>query len=312
MSFLRNRNLPSEPPQSRDALLHAIHEGSPDGILVIDPNGMIAYCNRRLLELFDIPVDSGRDLTGLPVHALLGKMLDMISDQDSTLLQEREEYADPLLEDHCDMELNDGRTLEHHSRGLRSASGEYLGRGWFFRDITERKQVEHYLEEMSQRDPLTGIANRRHFFDRGHEEFTRARRFSRDLSVIMLDIDWFKRINDHWGHAAGDKVIKNVCECAQSALRQLDIFARIGGEEFAILVTDTNIEGAQLVAERIRKSCVAQRLSDGDDMISYTLSLGVATLAPDDIWIDDSLKRADRALYEAKRAGRNRTVLSKA
>jgi diguanylate cyclase (GGDEF)-like protein len=179
---------------------------------------------------------------------------------------------------------------------------------WFFRDITEHKRIEKALLELSRQDPLTGIANRRSFDERAAIEFSRARRFGHKLSLAMLDIDHFKRINDRWGHAAGDRVLKKLCESVQSELREVDLLARIGGEEFAVLIPDTDLEGAFQLAERLRQGVMAQSLTEGEDLIRFTASFGVAALGPEDRSADEVLKRADVALYEAKAAGRNCTM----
>lgn len=310
---------PTREPDATDdlefdrSLIAAIQEASPDGILVVNDRDMIVSHNQRLFDVFGIaheaiPGDHGGQLAGMSDKPLLSRVLALVKDQESFLQRVHALYADPLLEDQCEVELIDGRTLERHSTALWGKHRQYLGRVWFFRDITARKQTEDALRQMSQRDPLTGVANRRYFFMRATEEFARARRFGRGLSFITVDIDWFKRVNDRWGHATGDRVLKNLCDCAQATLRQTDLFARIGGEEFAALLPDTDADGAFLLAERLRLSVAAQSVTEGGDSITYTISAGVVTLAPGDAAAEDALKRADIALYEAKGAGRNRTM----
>lgn len=295
------------------SLIMAINEASPDGILVVDDQEMIVSHNQRLFDVLGIaPEEISGDCDGvlnaLPDRPLLSRVLEMVRDRDGFLRRVQELYADPLLEDHCEIEMKDGRTIERHSQALWGDSRRYLGRVWFFRDITERKRFENNLLDMSHRDPLTGVANRRFFHERAAEEIARARRFGRQLSFIMVDIDHFKRINDRWGHAAGDKVLKNLCASAQAVLRQVDIFARVGGEEFAVLVPDTNLDGAFELAERLRRHVEGQAVAEGGDTMTYTISAGVATLAPGDALAEDVLQRADEALYAAKHAGRNRTL----
>jgi len=199
-------------------------------------------------------------------------------------------------------------TLERYSVALWDSERKYIGRVWFFRDITVRKQVEQALHELTLRDPLTGVANRRHFGLRAAEEFARARRFGHRLSFIMLDIDRFKQINDRWEHAAGDRILINLCAVARTVLRQEDLFARIGGEEFAVLVPETDLEGAFRLAERLRRHAAKQAVAEGEDRITYTVSAGVATLATEDATADFALQRADEALYTVKHAGRNRSM----
>lgn len=212
-------------------------------------------------------------------------------------------YADRSLDDECEIQLKDGRTLERHSKALHGPEGDYLGRVWFFRDITERKRLERTLRDSSYRDPLTGAANRRYLFERAEEEVGRCRRFGLPLSVITFDVDHFKCINDGWGHAVGDQVLLSICASVDPVLRTHGLFARVGGEEFAVLMPDTSIEDAFVVAERIR-----QKLEfDGAGEIGYTVGVGVAMLIPGDESAKRTLQLADAALYEAKRGGRNRT-----
>jgi len=215
-------------------------------------------------------------------------------------------YADPSLDDHCEIELKDGRTLERHSTVLRGARDRDLGRIWFFRDVTTRKQMERSLKELASHDPLTGVANRRYFFERAGEEFARSRRHHHALSVVMIDIDHFKRINDHYGHFRGDDVLKAVCKAFHAQLRESDLLARIGGEEFVILLADIDPDGARSLAERLRQSVADLTISSEGAEIRWTVSVGVSTLTPADATIEDCLKRADQALYRAKATGRNR------
>lgn len=294
-------------------MITAIQEASPDGILVVDAKGVIVSHNQRFFDVFglapeEVPGGHGGHLTGTADQPLLSRAMQLVKDQENFLRRVQALYADPLLEDYCEIELTDGRTLERHSKALWGAHRQYLGRVWFFRDVTVRKQTEAALQQLSQRDPLTGVANRRYFFERVAQEFARARRFGRKLSFIMLDIDYFKRVNDRWGHATGDRVLKNLCDSAHAVLRQTDLFARIGGEEFAVMLPDTDGEGAFLLAERMRQNVAAQVVTEGDDTITYTVSAGVATLSVEDAAAESALKRADVALYEAKGAGRNRTM----
>jgi diguanylate cyclase (GGDEF)-like protein len=294
------------------SLIEAIHEASPDGILVVDDQGMIVSHNRRLFEVFDIPLedlpgDHGGNLEGSPEQTPLAHALDRLEAPEAFLQRVRELYDDPSLEDHCELVLKDGRTLERFSRALWNQDGRYLGRVWFFRDISTRKDVERNLEALAGRDHLTGVANRRHFFELSESEVARARRYGTALSLIMLDLDHFKRINDRFGHAAGDRVLTRFCEGVASLLRETDLLARLGGEEFIVLLPGTSLEGAAQLAERLRCHTQAQVMEEASTPIRYTVSAGIATLALDDSSIETVMRRADEALYAAKSAGRNCT-----
>ena len=173
-------------------------------------------------------------------------------------------------------------------------------------DISQRKQFEAELFHEASTDALTGISNRRYFMAQAAQELRRSRRFARDLSVMMIDIDHFKAINDQHGHAVGDAVLQGTVKSALESLRQSDSLGRLGGEEFAVILPETGRMAAAEVAERLRqhiaeRPMIAERLA-----VPCTVSVGVAELAPQDGTIDDVLHRADQALYRAKKAGRNR------
>jgi diguanylate cyclase (GGDEF)-like protein len=265
-----------------------------------------------MLQVWDIqgselPGARGGSAEGIPDHHLLSRVLSRVANADLFLARVKELYASPEEEDHCEIELKDGRTLERHSTGLWNQRGKYLGRVWFFRDITQRKQTEAALADLAQTDPLTGVANLRQFLSRANEEFVRTKRFGRQLSIVIVDIDHFKGINDRWGHAAGDEVLKTLCSVWRGIVRRVDLMARVGGEEFAWLLTETGPTRARIAAEKLRRAAAACRVHRGDEVITFTVSVGVSTVAPSDQALDDCVQRADVALYRAKANGRNRT-----
>lgn len=170
---------------------------------------------------------------------------------------------------------------------------------------TERQREE--LRRLAQTDPLTELANRRHFFDLATREFARSRRRNYPLCVIMLDLDWFKMINDELGHAVGDAVLKATAARLVDGVRLHDRVARIGGEEFAILLPETALEPALQVAERLRAAIAGTPVPlDMAESVQVTASFGVAGMSPEDGVFDSLLSRADAALYRAKQGGRNR------
>lgn len=177
-----------------------------------------------------------------------------------------------------------------------------------FNDITGRKEKETELMRLATIDPLTELLNRRAFNEQGERELARARRYGKPLSVIMLDIDWFKQINDTMGHAAGDHVLKELARIMQQTLRETDICARIGGEEFAGILTETPLGGAMETAERIREAIANEQFTYEGGPIRITASIGVAEFRTGDKSIEDTIKRADDYLYHAKQSGRNRVM----
>jgi diguanylate cyclase (GGDEF)-like protein/PAS domain S-box-containing protein len=176
-------------------------------------------------------------------------------------------------------------------------------------DITEQKELQWKLEQEARTDPLTGCANRRHFLELAEHELGRARRYAEDMSVLMLDLDHFKTINDRHGHPVGDLVLLKLVQVCQATLRAEDTVGRLGGEEFAVLLPESGREKALEVAERLCRAVADAGVALNDNLpLHFTASIGVATLAQEDFNIGTVLARADKALYEAKSAGRNRVV----
>lgn len=294
------------------ALIRAIVEASPDAMLVVDEHGVIVTHNQRFLDLIgvrsdELPGARPGSVEGVLSEHLLSQVVGRIKAPVAFVARLKELCANPTLNDHSEIEMANGVTLERHSTGLRSESGQYLGRVVFFRDITPHKQTEAALKQLAHTDPLTGIANRRQFFLRAQEEFVRARRFGRALSFIMVDIDGFKLINDRWGHATGDDVLKTLCVAWKQIIRQVDLLARVGGEEFAVVLTETDIKQAHVVAEKLRQIAAQETVRRDSEDIRCTISVGVSTVTSGDATVEDSIRRADHALYQAKEQGRNRT-----
>jgi diguanylate cyclase (GGDEF)-like protein/PAS domain S-box-containing protein len=177
------------------------------------------------------------------------------------------------------------------------------------RDMTERKRMEDELKQYATVDPLTGAFNRRHGLARLAIEFDRRARSGQSCAVIMLDIDRFKSINDTHGHNVGDAVLCAMVLTCKAGLRTVDMLARWGGEEFLILLPDTDAEAAVVIAERLREAVAAMLVPvGGNASIEFSVSMGVAVPVDDDL--HDLLRRADDALYAAKAGGRNRVVLA--
>jgi diguanylate cyclase len=166
------------------------------------------------------------------------------------------------------------------------------------------------LEKLAMLDPLTGAGNRRHLNERAAAEIAACQREERPISVVMFDLDHFKRINDTWGHPVGDVVLQQVVRTAKDLLRPNDFLARIGGEEFVVLLPGAPSAGAVVIAERIRAAIEALCFNVDDAKVTITSSFGVATMSGADLNLDHALAHADTALYQAKQTGRNRVELS--
>ena len=203
-------------------------------------------------------------------------------------------YADGSLRD----------VIFHKSAFLNSA-GEADGISGTMLDITERKVLEKQLEIAAATDFLTGVNNLRTFYELAGQEFRRFTRSGTDLSLLIIDLDYFKDINDTLGHAAGDAALRKFVAAVQANLREQDIFARAGGDEFRILLPATLPAGAALVAERIRVAVNKITVSNPKGSVTLSISAGLCACLPGDESLDDVTRRADTALYKAKAAGRN-------
>lgn len=169
-------------------------------------------------------------------------------------------------------------------------------------------QLASELNRLATLDALTGIGNRRVFYARAETELARCRRKGTPLSVLMIDLDRFKSINDALGHAAGDDTLRRFAALVDPQLRDYDFFARLGGEEFAVLLPDATEEVALAIAERLRELTEAERLPSPGFPVPTTVSIGAAQLQPHERSVDEIMQRADQALYAAKGGGRNRVV----
>ncbi|MBF0302625.1 MAG: diguanylate cyclase [Desulfamplus sp.] len=179
-------------------------------------------------------------------------------------------------------------------------------------EIERRKASEEILkvismkyQKMATQDYLTGVSNRRYFMERAEEELSRANRYTHPLTFMMMDIDHFKRINDTYGHQAGDQILKNVANICVDTLRVHDLFGRIGGEEFSAMLPETTLNEALIVAERIRKAIEDAEWEIDGKKVCCTLSIGMSQLNDNSETLDNLMKKADEALYLAKSSGRN-------
>ena len=232
------------------------------------------------------------------------------------------------------MRRKDGSEIwvEDHGYYVHDEQGRIMYHEGILRDISERRQAEEGLrrakeslevvnmelrfafeheQHMARTDALTGINNRRNLFERAEHEFDVAARYQQPLSIIMFDIDYFKQINDTYGHAAGDKMLERVAQVTRAQLRDVDIIGRYGGEEFVIVLPVTNAQKAYPLAQRILESVAAIRLHTDHGPAAVTLSIGIAEFihTPQDESVDDLIRRADEAMYAAKQAGRNHIMI---
>ena len=264
------------------------------------------YANRHLAEVFGRPVDQivGR----LDSELMPREAADAFWEKDLHMLATGERYAGE--ESLVDAE---GRLRHYWSVVVPwpdfNGSPALIG---LITDITELHALKEELQRQVRTDSLTGLDNRLSFQERAESEFARSRRHGTPLSLVAIDIDHFKRINDDYGHAVGDHVLQDFASCCQNALREEDLCARTGGEEFCILLPDTDAEAARAIAERIRLMTASCRPCHEHPALGITASFGITCVEPVDPGFSTVFSRADRALYTAKQQGRNRTCVLRA
>ena len=180
------------------------------------------------------------------------------------------------------------------------------------RDITERKILQARLEYQASTDPLTALNNRRHFLLKADQEFLRFKRYGTTFAMLMLDLDFFKNVNDTYGHQTGDALLREFARQMRVTFRHSDILGRIGGEEFSVLLLESSLHRGIEIAERLRQLMEKSPLQLSEATVPYTVSIGVTISSACDTSLDAIMRRADAALYRAKRNGRNQVDFEKA
>ncbi len=289
------------------ARLGAIIESAYDGIVSIDSDHRIVLFNAAAEAMFGYRADE-----------VLGQRIEMLMPErfrDDHVQHVGRFARSPELSRTMSERIGEitGRRKDGSEFPLEAAISKMRVRGSLeftaaMRDVSERVRLIEQLERQAKRDLLTGIYNRRAFYDRAAELIALSRRNGQPLAVAMGDMDHFKRINDRFGHAAGDAVLKVSSRIAQDVFRASDVPARMGGEEFAVLMPETEEHEAAIMLERLRQAMNRASGSpywEGRTPIPFTMSIGVAAWRPEEATIDEALQRADKALYAAKRAGRD-------
>ena len=255
-----------------------------DGMVVTDRHGSIVMMNPSAVEILKKNAD---DIVLHGFNHLFG---------DSDVMR-RAIDADGYIETRLDE-----RTLQVLASTIRNHDGDIIGSAALIRDVTTEKNLQNELRQLAVSDALTGLFNRRHLDTCLIRELDRCKRYGHEISILMFDVDYFKQFNDEHGHDMGDRVLQYIADTVRRVIRKIDIPCRYGGEEFVIILPETNIDSAMAVAERVRAAVEA----DSVDEKPVTISLGVATYP----WImanspQQLIEAADKALYEAKQAGRN-------
>ena len=286
------------------AALRAIVDELDSGVVVLDAERRVQVVNRAFRRFWRLPEEiassrqtfvklmyHGRGIRGYAVSAdklgeYVTKQLELIRSGDERPLS---------------IHLANGEVIQFRCKALPNG-----GRLLTYSNVSELADQAESLERLACLDGLTALNNRRHFLALAESEWSRFRRYGRPLALLMIDIDFFKSVNDTYGHDAGDAVIKAVADVLQKRKRTTDIAGRLGGEEFGLILPEGTLESAVVAGERLRQLVAGRPVATENQCISVTISVGASVADAAMSGFDELLKQADVALYEAKNSGRNR------
>jgi diguanylate cyclase (GGDEF)-like protein len=278
-------------------------EALPTPLIVLDAHGEARYRSASTHKYFGSSI-------GTASLSAIREVVRLLEDQDLT--------GQPGDEHLHEITIRNPRGQTHYMTvaSRRMVFGGDDARILSLADVTHIRRIEDELREANEQlqhlattDSLTGVSNRRHFFSQAQDELMRMRRHRRPAVLFMLDLDHFKALNDQHGHDTGDKMLAEASGLIRQLLRGHDLFGRMGGEEFAGLLPETDISAAFAVAQRVRESIAAIRLKVNGATATITCSIGMTATLPESDTPELALKRADAALYNAKQAGRNRVLI---
>ena len=289
-----------------ESRMRAMSQASHDALVMIDSDDRVTFWNPAAEVMFGY---SEAEVLGRSMHDII-VMPVQVETAKKAMARFARSGTGPVV----------GRVME--MEGVRKwgeifpversvAAFQFRGR-WFavgsMRDISARKLAERRLSELATLDELTGLSNRRYFMEQAEAQLRQAVRYRQDFCFMMFDLDFFKTINDTFGHDIGDEVLRSVGRTLRQVMRGTDIFGRVGGEEFAVAMPETDIGAARAVAERLREKFTEVTVDAWGKTVRFTVSIGVAHLDSPETVLAQLMRRADLALYEAKRGGRNRVA----
>ena len=289
-----------------EAKFKSLFESSRDAVMIIEKNRYVD-CNKATLEMFGC--DDIRDFLGKSLSDFSPSVQPsgVDSGKEAFMHIERALSSGSLFFEWTHKRLNG----EEFPAEIMLSKVEMEGRQMLqalVRDITRRKNMEVELKRLASTDPLTGADNRRSFLEKGEYELLRSLRYGHPFAFLMMDIDHFKTINDTYGHGTGDEILKTLVLKSLEIIRRTDVFGRLGGEEFAVMLPETDGECAVQIGERLRKELSELRVKSEQGDVKFTVSIGMAMLDEDSDTLTQIMGRADAALYEAKANGRNRLI----
>ncbi len=289
--------------RNRDNMLTAVSLSTRDAIVEIDCHDKILFWSKAAEDMFGYTEEEARQgrfhelIAPEQYHEAIAKGMDRFAQTGrGVVFGGRSEFT---------VKRKDGSELSVEVEVVPLLDGGHWRAVGGLRDITKRKLAEKRLREMATTDALTGLANRRFFTELAQAEINRTNRYGGPVSMIMFDVDRFKKVNDTFGHDVGDEVLKALCQTAAKNIRDVDLLGRIGGEEFAVLLPETGSGAAAEVAERLRAAVEKATAHTTAGEIGFTISLGVTTCGGEQADLAKMLKTADDAMYQAKNDGRN-------
>jgi diguanylate cyclase (GGDEF)-like protein/PAS domain S-box-containing protein len=291
---------------SSEARMRGLVNTLPDLIWLKDKEGVYLDCNTKVEAFFGHKRDQ-----------IIGKTdYDFVSKEEADFFRENDKAAEVLGKPRINEELLtysiDGHKewTETIKAPMYGYNAEFIGVLGIGRDITERKRIENTIKYQATHDGLTSLLNRVEAEKAFAQELDRSKRYGHNLSLFMVDIDFFKNVNDTYGHSFGDKVLKEFANNLEKNMRKIDINSRFGGEEFVVILPETIPSQAKVLAERLRKSINSMVIEEGDIKADITASIGIASYPKNGDNFRELLNEADSALYRAKEQGRNRVCVS--
>ncbi len=281
-----------------DEFYQTIFSQAGDGIFLVDEQGVIQEVNPRGCEILGY---AREELCGLPVMQLHP------ADEIDHMQKELARLAtDKLVTAESVFIRKDGSRLPIEITGKLLPNNQIIG---LLRDISERKKTEKVIQELLMTDPLTGLYNRRHFFSVANMLIAESVRYGHPCTLLLLDLDRFKKINDDHGHMKGDLALQHLANSIRYVTRASDVVARLGGDEFVMLLPQTDDAQAAYLAERLQKHLLENPIPNIEGNLYIRLSIGMSYVTSNTASIDILLESADQALYKAKQQGRNQICI---
>ncbi len=290
-------------PAAQLAALRAIVDDLDYGIVALDAQRNVQFVNRTFRRFWRVPDDvaeSRPNFIKLMYHGRGNAAYAVAPHALGDYLARQLEAIRTGRDGALNIRLTSGEVIRFHCKALPDG-----GRLLTYGNVSDLVREAEALERLAAIDGMTGLNNRRNFLSLAETEWARFRRYGRPLALLMCDIDHFKRVNDSYGHDAGDEVIKTVADILQKQKRASDIVGRLGGEEFALVLPEATLDSAVAAGERLRKLVAEHVIAVGGERVAVTISVGASVCDAATAGVEELIKQADLALYEAKRSGRN-------